>query len=130
MIKRITQMAFVCLAMLCMSSTETTSIDTRPYIYVSFEYNEINVHAGRPVDLTVFFKNASRLIIYREDNASFQEITLDVEEIDKPDTRMKNISLVIDEYDYTVRYYVIVVSQDRSYMYTHITLHTYPNLEP
>lgn len=130
MIKRITQMALICLAMLCMSSTETASIDTRPYVSVSFEYNEINVHAGRPVDLTIFFKNAVRLYIYREDNFVPQEITLGENDYNKPDMRMINISLVIEEYDYTVTYYFVAVSEDGSETGTRITLHTYPNLEP
>ena len=123
-------MALVCLAMLCMSSTETASIDTRPYIYVSFEYNEINVHAGRPVDLTIFFKNANRLYFYREDDFTPQEITFEGEDHNKPDMRMINISLVIEEYDYTVTYCFVAKSQDGSETRTRITLHTYPNLEP
>ena len=123
-------MAFVCLAMLCMSSTETASIDTRPYVSVSFEYNEINVHAGRPVDLTIFFKNAVRLYMYREDNFTPQEITLQGDNYNNPDMRMITHSLVIEEYDYTVTYYFVAVSQDGSETGTRITLHTYPNLEP
>ncbi len=130
MIKRITQMALVCLAMLCMSSTETASIDTRPYIYVSFEYNEINVHAGRPVDLTIFFKNANRLYFYREDDFTPQEITFERGDHNNPDMRMITHSLVIEEYDYTVTYYFVAESQDGIEMRTRITLHTYPNLEP
>lgn len=130
MFKKITKMALVCLAMLCMSSTETASIDTRPYICVSFEYNEINVHAGRPVDLTIFFKNADRLYFYREDNFVPQDITLGVNEKNNPDMRMKTIPLVIEEYDYTVTYYFVAVSENGSETRTRITLHTYPNLEP
>lgn len=123
-------MAFVCLAMLCMSSTETASIDTRPYVSVSFEFNEINVHAGRPVDLVIFFKNAVRLYMYREDNFTLHEIPLGDGERNEPDEKMKTHSVVIDEYDYTVRFYITAVSRDGSETWTRITLHTYPNLEP
>lgn len=123
-------MALVCLAMLCMSSTETTSIDTRPYVRVVFGYNEINVHAGHPFDLVIFFKNTYRLFVYREDNAALQEITLEGEEINDPNERVRYHSVVINEYDYTVRYYIIAVSEDGSYMDTHITLHTYQYIEP
>ena len=130
MIKRITQMAFVCLAMLCMSSTETASIDTRPYVSVSFEFNEINVHAGRPVDLVIFFKNTNRLYMYREDDFTPQEITFNVRDKNNPDMRITTHSVVIEEYDYTVRYYIVAESEDGSETWTFITLHTYPNLEP
>ncbi|MBO5873663.1 MAG: hypothetical protein J6Q35_01365 [Rikenellaceae bacterium] len=123
-------MALVCLAMLCMSSTETASIDTRPYIYVSFEYNEINVHAGRTVDLTIFFKNANWLYFYREDDFTPQEIPFNVRDKNNPDMRITTHSVVIEEYDYTVRYYIVAESEDGSETWTFITLHTYPNLEP
>ena len=130
MFKKIIKMALVCLAMLCMSSTETASIDTRPYIYVSFEYNEINVHAGRPVDLVIFLKNAVRLYMYKEDDFTPQEIPLEGDNYNNPDMRIINHSVVIEEYDFTVRYYIVAESQDGSETWTFITLHTYPNLEP
>ena len=123
-------MALVCLAMLCMSSTETASIDTRPYVRVVFEYNEINVHSGRPVDIIIYFRNTDRLFVYREDNASLHEIPLGEGERNEPDDKMTTHTVVIDEPDYTVRFTIIAVSEDGSYMNTHVTYHTYQVFEP
>ena len=123
-------MALVCLAMLCMSSAQSPNV--RPYVRVVFEYNEINVHAGRPVDIIIYIRNTYRLFVYREDNFTLEEITLSAEdeEINNPDDKMITHTVIIDEPDHTVRYTVIAVSEDGSYMDTHVTYHTYPNFEP
>ena len=128
MIKRITQMALVCLAMLCMSSAQSPNV--QPYVRVAFEYNEINVHARQPIDLIIYFKNTDRLYVYREDNFTLNEIPLDDGDKNNPDMGIITHSVVIDEYDYTVRFYITAVSRDGSETWTRITLHTYPNLEP
>ena len=130
MIKKITKMALVCLAMLCMSSAQSPNV--QPYVRVVFEYNEINVPAGRPVDIIIYFRNTYRLFVYREDNFTLDEIILSAEneEINNPDDKMITHTVVIDEPDHTVRYTVIAVSEDGSYMDTHVTYHTYQNFEP
>ena len=133
--KNLLKMAFLCLAMLCMSSTETTSIDTRPTVRVAFQYNEVYAFPGRPFDLMIFFRNASRLYVYRDDNFTFEEITLQGNDKNNPDERMITHNVVINEPDFTVRFTIIAVFDegddyvDETEESTHVSYHTYPNPE-
>ena len=131
MVKKITRMALVCLAMLCMSSTETTSIDTRPYVRAAFQYNEVIAYPGHPFDIIIFFRNTSRLFVYREDNFTLEEIILNAAEgeINNTEEKMRTHTVVIDEPDYTVRYTIIAVSEDGREAHTYVSYHTYPNPE-
>ena len=122
-------MALVCLAMLCMSSAQSPNV--QPYVRVVFEYNEINVHAGRPVDIIIYIRNTYRLFVYREDNFTLEEIILNAAEgeINNTEEKMRTHTVVIDEPDYTVRYTIIAVSEDGREAHTYVSYHTYPNPE-
>ena len=129
-------MAFVCLAMMCMSSAQSPITD-EPTVRVLFQYNEVIAYPGHPFDLMIFFRNVSRLYVYREDNFTLQEITLDPSEINNPNEIMKTHTVVIDEPNYTVRYTIIAVldegndneDEDEVVRYTHVSFHTYPTPE-
>jgi hypothetical protein len=60
-----------------------------------------------------------------------EEITLNEEdrEINNPEEKMRNHTVVIDEPDYTVRYTIIAESASGDRAYTYVTYHTYPNPE-
>ena len=132
--KNFLKMAFVCLAMLCMSSAQSPIL-TRPTVRVAFQYNEVYAFPGRPFDLMIFFRNASRLYVYRDDNFTIEEIPLQGDDINNPNERMITHNVVINEPDFTVRFTIIAVFDegddyvDVTEESTFVSYHTYSNPE-
>ena len=132
--KNLLKMAFVCLAMMCMSSAQSPTVE-EPTVRVAFQYNEVIAYPGHPFDLMIFFRNTSRLYVYRDDNFTMEEITLQGNDKNNPDERMITHNVVINEPDFTVRFTIIAVFDDGDdyvdvrEVSTHVSYHTYPNPE-
>ena len=80
MIKKITKMALVCLAMLCMSSAQSPIL-TRPTVRVLFEDLELIAYPGHPITIDIYFTNTNNLYVWRDDTYTLTYINL--EELEK-----------------------------------------------
>ena len=126
MFKKITKMALVCLAMMCMSSAQSPIID-EPTVRVLFQYNEIIAYAGHPFDIEIFFRNTNKLYVYKNDYYIMQEIPLEEWQKNNPDELQTTYTDVIVEPDYIVEYTIVAEAENGSRRSTEISFYTYPN---
>ena len=130
MIKRITKMALVCLAMMCMSSAQSPIL-TRPTVRVLFEDLELIAYPGHPITIDIYFTNTNNLYVWRDDTETLTYINL--EELgmrNDPEEQQYSYRDVIYEPEHTVTYTVIAESENWERDYADISFHTYPDPEP
>ena len=130
MIKRITKMALVCLAMVCMSSAQSPIL-TRPTVRVLFEDLELIAFPGHPVTIDIFFTNTNNLYVWRDDTETLTYINFEDPEMrNNPEEQHYPHRDIIYEPDHTVTYTVVAESEDWERDYADITFHTNCNPEP
>ena len=134
-------MALVCLAVLCISSTETTetkktttetatetaSITMRPTIRIMFEGMELIANAGYPFSIYVYYTNTNRFFIFRDDDSNMRII--DPEHRNNPEEHLGEFSDVITDYDYLVEYTIIAESEGWDRDYAYISYRTRPYVD-
>ena len=129
MAKKLIKMAFVCLAMLCMSSAQSPIL-TRPTVRVLFQDNELNAFPGHPITIDIFFRNTNYLYVWRDDTQTLTYIDLEEDEMrNNPEENQKSHTDIIYEADHTVTYTVVAESEDFDRDYADITFQTYSNPE-
>ena len=128
MAKKLIKMAFVCLAMLCMSSAQSPIL-TRPTVRVLFQDNELVAFPGSHFDIEIFFRNTNYLYVWRDDTQTITYIDLYDWERNKPEEKQRSHRDIIYEPDHTVTYIVVAESEDFDRDYADITFQTYSNPE-
>ncbi len=126
MAKKLIKMAFVCLAMLCMSSAQSPIL-TRPTVRVLFQDNELIAFPGHPITIDIFFRNTNYLYVWRDDTQTLTYIDLFYEDRNTPEEKQKSHTDIIYEADHTVTYTVVAESEDFDRDYADITFQTYSN---
>ena len=128
MVKKLSKMALVCLAMLCLSSTQSPTRVT-PTVRVLFQDLELIAYPNHPITIDIYFTNTNNLYIVRSDVLNLTYIPFNDEFRNKPHESHKEYTDVIVEPNHTVEYTVIAESVDWEREYADISFHTYSNPE-
>ena len=129
MFKKITKMALVCLAMMCMSSAQSPT-KVVPTVRVLFEDLELIAYPGYPITIDIYFTNTNNLYVWRDDAQTLTYVLLNEEQRNKSYEINATHTDVIVEPEWTVEYTVIAESIDWERDFADISFHTYPNPEP
>ena len=130
MFKKITKMALVCLAMMCMSSAQSPIL-TRPTVRVLFEDLELIAYPGHPITIDIYFTNTNNLYVWRDDTETLTYINFEDPDMrNSPEEKQLSYTDTIYEPDHTVTYTVVAESEDWERDYADISFHTYCNPEP
>ncbi len=143
MVKKLSKMALVCLAVLCISSTETTetkktttetatetaSITMRPTVRIMFEGIELIANAGYPFTIYFYYTNTNRFLIFRDDDSNMRIEYPQNGTANTPEENLGEFSDVITDYDYLVEYTIIAESEGWDRDYAYISYRTRPYVD-
>ncbi len=124
MFKKITKMALVCLAMLCMSSVQSPIL-TRPTVRIDFfDGLTMDVFVGQPFRFDIVYRNTDMLFIQADNEYQLTRLDIPENTRNEPAESRFEHFITINEYSTVRRYDVMAQSEDGAIDMTSISFMT------
>ena len=124
MVKKLTRMALVCLAMLCMSSVQSPIL-TRPTVRTDlFDGTTMDVFTGQVFTFNIYFTNTNRLFMFIQEDYQFTELTISSDKKDQNSENYIPHTVIINEYSTTKTFDITAFNKDGESAVTSLILQT------